>query len=131
MRRTGASGVLTLMSGTRRLTSSVTVVGPVACCAFLRDSFRAARCAFIRRPLLPIMPEPNRWCRTRSPVSIADRVLAGLFGVALRDVNPQQPAFEIRVRAAKYEPDMFYVRRHVSADCSDTTRLQYRPEDHH
>lgn len=50
MRRTGACGVPTLMAGTRRLTSRVigTVIGPVACYAFLRKSFRMAQYVFIR-----------------------------------------------------------------------------------
>ena len=39
---------------------------------------------------------------------------SGSFGIGLILFNakdPQQPAFEIRVRAAKYEPAMFYVNR--------------------
>jgi len=39
------------------------------------------------------------------------RVVAGLWGVPLGDDDLQQPAFEIRVRAAKHEADMFYVNR--------------------
>lgn len=40
--------------------------------------------------------------------------LGRIFGIGLILFNakdPQQPAFEIRVRAAKGEPDMFYVNR--------------------
>ncbi len=40
--------------------------------------------------------------------------LGRIFGIGLILFNardPQQPAFEIRVRAAKHEPDMFYVNR--------------------
>jgi hypothetical protein len=46
-----------------------------------------------------------------SPVSLAGRVFAGQCGVPLGDDDPQQPTFEIRVRAAKHEPDMFYINR--------------------
>ena len=38
----------------------------------------------------------------------------GLFGIGLILFNakdPQNPSFEIRVRAAKLEPDMFYANR--------------------
>jgi hypothetical protein len=40
--------------------------------------------------------------------------LGCVFGIGLILFNakePQQPAFDIRVRAAKHEPDMFYVNR--------------------
>jgi hypothetical protein len=40
--------------------------------------------------------------------------LARIFGIGLILFNasdPKSPEFEIRVRAAKYEPDMFYVNR--------------------
>lgn len=40
--------------------------------------------------------------------------LGRIFGIGLILFNakdPQQPAFDIRVRAAKHEPDMFYVNR--------------------
>ena len=40
--------------------------------------------------------------------------LGRIFGIGLILFNAkdaQQPAFEIRVRAAKHEPDMFYVNR--------------------
>jgi hypothetical protein len=40
--------------------------------------------------------------------------LSRIFGVGLilfDARNPKEPAFAIRVRAAKHEPDMFYVNR--------------------
>ncbi len=40
--------------------------------------------------------------------------LGRIFGIGLilfNATNPQQPDFEIRVRAAKADPDMFYVNR--------------------
>jgi hypothetical protein len=40
--------------------------------------------------------------------------LARIFGIGLilfDATNPKSPDFEIRVRAAKHEPDMFYVNR--------------------
>ena len=40
--------------------------------------------------------------------------LGRIFGIGLILFNakdPQNPSFEIRVRAAKHEPDMFYVNR--------------------
>ncbi len=57
------------------------------------------------------MPQPSRCRRTGTPAYLAGRVFAGLFEGPLGDDDPQQPAFEIRVRAAKHEPDMFSVNR--------------------
>jgi hypothetical protein len=40
--------------------------------------------------------------------------LGRIFGIGLILFNakdPQQPSFDIRVRASKHEPDMFYVNR--------------------
>ncbi len=42
--------------------------------------------------------------------------LARIFGIGLilfDAKEPKEPAFEIRVRAQKYEPDMFYVNRYM------------------
>jgi hypothetical protein len=43
-------------------------------------------------------------------------ILARIFGIGLilfDSKNPKDPKFEIRVRAAKQEPDMFYVNRYM------------------
>jgi hypothetical protein len=43
-------------------------------------------------------------------------ILARIFGIGLilfDSQNPKDPKFEIRVRAAKQEPDMFYVNRYM------------------
>jgi hypothetical protein len=42
--------------------------------------------------------------------------LARIFGIGLilfDPVNPNEPAFDIRVRAVNHEPDMFYVNRYM------------------
>jgi hypothetical protein len=42
--------------------------------------------------------------------------LCRIFGIGLillDSTSPKQPGFEIRVRAAKHEPDMFYVNRYM------------------
>ena len=57
------------------------------------------------------MPQPHRGRRTRDRRCLEGRVVAGLWGVPLGDDDLQQPAFEIRVRAAKHEADRFYVNR--------------------
>jgi len=42
--------------------------------------------------------------------------LGRLFGIGLilyDNTNKEEPDFEIRVRASKHEPDMFYVNKYV------------------
>jgi hypothetical protein len=42
--------------------------------------------------------------------------LGRLFGIGLilyDNTNKEEPDFEIRVRASKHEPDMFYVNKYI------------------
>jgi hypothetical protein len=55
--------------------------------------------------------------------------LGRIFGIGLILFNakdPQQPAFEIRVRAAKHEPDMFYVNRSMRLVEDRTLLVKHR-----
>ena len=44
-------------------------------------------------------------------MSFAELLAFGL--ILFNAANPSAPQFEIRVRAAKHEPDMFYVNRYM------------------
>jgi hypothetical protein len=37
----------------------------------------------------------------------------GLGFILFDETNPDTPAFQIRVRAARHEPDMFYVNKYM------------------
>ncbi len=59
-----------------------------------------------------------------APAEDVDRLdaLCLIFGIGLilYDANdPENPAFQIRVRAAKHEPDSFYVNQNIKIVADD------------